>query len=72
MLRREFIAGRRSAAAWPAVARAQQPALPVVGYFQPSTPTESVADQTAAFRKGLAEIGFVEGRNVTVEVSAER
>jgi putative tryptophan/tyrosine transport system substrate-binding protein len=65
MRRREFMAGLAGAAVWTATARAQQ--LPVVGYFQPGTPTGSVSDQTAAFRKGLAEVGFVEGRNVTVE-----
>jgi putative ABC transport system substrate-binding protein len=67
MRRREFIAGLAGAAVWTATARAQQ--LPVVGYFHPGTPTGSVSDQTAAFRKGLAEVGFVEGRNVTVEYS---
>jgi hypothetical protein len=47
-------------------ARAQQPAVPVVGYFHPNTP-EAGADLVAAFRKGLSETGYVEGRNVTIE-----
>jgi putative ABC transport system substrate-binding protein len=64
--RREFIAGLGSAAAWPAAARAQQPAKPVVGYLSPSSPEPS-APIVAAFRKGLSEAGFVEGRDVSIE-----
>ena len=63
MQRREFIAGLGSAAAWPVVARAQQPATPVVGVFRPF----ASEDAQGAFRKGLSEIGYVEGRNVTIE-----
>jgi putative ABC transport system substrate-binding protein len=54
-----------SCVSWPIAARAQQPAMPVVGYFHPSTP-ETGADLVAAFRKGLGETGYVEGRNVTI------
>ena len=60
--RREFIAGLGSAAAWPVVARAQQPAMPVVGYLDTNQPT-----WLPAFRKGLSETGFVDGRNVTIQ-----
>jgi putative ABC transport system substrate-binding protein len=67
MRRREFIAGLSGAAAWPLAARAQQPALPVVGYFYAGVPEASGGTQAAAFRKGLSEAGYVEGRNVTVE-----
>ena len=63
MRRREFIAGV-AAVGWPIAARAQQPALPVIGVVNGSSADASVA---AAFRKGLGETGYVEGRNVTVE-----
>ena len=67
MKRRDFIAGfAGAAAAWPLAARAQQGALPVVGYLQAGSPEKTQAI-IAAFRRGLAETGFVEGRNVVVE-----
>jgi putative ABC transport system substrate-binding protein len=62
----DFITLLGDAAAWPRAARAQQPAVPVVGYFYPNMP-ESRADLVAAFRKGLSETGSVEARNVTIE-----
>jgi putative tryptophan/tyrosine transport system substrate-binding protein len=63
MRRREFIAGLGSAAAWPLVARAQQPAVPVIGYLG-----GAAADFTVlAFKKGLHESGYVEGQNVSIE-----
>jgi putative tryptophan/tyrosine transport system substrate-binding protein len=65
MRRRKFIAGL-GAAAWPVVARAQQPGVPVVGLVNGGSPDAST-DLVAAFRKGLGETGYVEGRNVTVE-----
>jgi putative ABC transport system substrate-binding protein len=64
--RRTFIAGMASAAAWPVVARAQQSTVPVVGYLG----SRSIADMTAfltAYRAGLSEVGYVEGRNLTIE-----
>jgi putative ABC transport system substrate-binding protein len=63
MRRREFITGLGSAAAWPVVARAQQRAVPMIGYLTLGTPTEGVEN----LRKGLSEIGFVEGRNLGIE-----
>jgi putative tryptophan/tyrosine transport system substrate-binding protein len=55
--RREFIAGLAGAAAWPVVARAQQPAMPVIGWLdvQPRGPTREFVDE---FRRGLGQIGI--------------
>jgi putative ABC transport system substrate-binding protein len=66
MRRREFIAGLGSAAVWPLLARAQQPAVPVVAFVHASS-ADASADLVRAFRKGLGEAGYVEGQNVTVE-----
>ena len=64
--RRQFIAGLAGAAAWPVVARAQQPTMPVVGWLDRQSP-ETEREVLSAFRMGLAETGYVEGRNVIVE-----
>jgi len=66
MRRREFIAGLGSVAAWPVVARAQQAAMPVIGFIHPETP-DLAEYLVRAFRQGLNETGYVEGRNVTID-----
>ncbi len=67
MKRREFISLLGGAAtAWPIVARAQQPTMPVIGFVSGRSPGNSLPNITA-FRKGLAELGYVEGRNIEVQ-----
>jgi putative tryptophan/tyrosine transport system substrate-binding protein len=64
MRRREFITLLGGATACPLTARAQQWAIPMVGFLQPGTPDEQ---RITAFRKGLSEAGFIEGQNVAIE-----
>jgi putative ABC transport system substrate-binding protein len=65
MRRREFIAGL-GATAWPGVASAQQPGMPVIAFINGGSAV-ALAGWLAGFRKGLSENGYVEGRNVTIE-----
>ncbi|HYP63228.1 MAG TPA: ABC transporter substrate-binding protein [Acidocella sp.] len=66
MKRRQFIAALGSVAAWPVVARAQQPAVLVVGFLSPSSAVDYQIE-TVPFLQGLKEAGYVEGQNVAIE-----
>jgi putative ABC transport system substrate-binding protein len=65
--RREFIAGLGGVAAWPVVARAQQLAIPVVGFLSPQSAGDDYKIVTVPFLQGLKEPGFIEGQNVAIE-----
>jgi putative ABC transport system substrate-binding protein len=66
--RREFITLMgASVAAWPRAAHAQQPAMPVIGLLEPVAAAEAIPHLLAAFRRGLAEAGDVEGKNLAIE-----
>ena len=66
MRRREFIAGLGSAAAWPVAARAQQAAMPVIGFLSAQSADDD-SNRTVPFLQSLKENGYVAGQNVTIE-----
>src|SRR4029077_15858218 len=70
MRRREFITLMSSAAVWPLAARAQQAAMPMIGFLSSRSPGDS-AGNVAAFRQGLGASGFVEEQNVMIAFRGE-
>jgi putative ABC transport system substrate-binding protein len=66
MRRREFIAGLGGAVAWPVVAQAQQLTMPVIGFLHGQILAE-IPERISGFYQGLADLGYVEGRNVAIE-----
>ena len=66
MKRREFIGVVAGAAAWPLAARAQQAAMPVIGFLSGRSPEDS-GYLVTAFQQGLADDGFVDGKNIVIE-----
>jgi putative ABC transport system substrate-binding protein len=67
MTRREFITLVDGSAAWPLAARAQQPAMPLIGFLSPSSERFDDKLRLAPFREGLEEVGYIESRNVAIE-----